>query len=49
MTELLTCRVTPTYGPTKRSATISRTSTAPLAQKTSAVARPDGSGRVSIP
>jgi hypothetical protein len=29
MTELLTCSVTPTYGPTRRNATISRTSTAP--------------------
>src|SRR5690242_7675191 len=48
ITELLTCSVTPTYGPTSRSATISRTSTAPLARKTSAVARPEGSGRVSM-
>src|SRR3954451_16018513 len=48
ITELLTCSVIPTYGPTSRNATISRTSTAPLAKKTRAVARRDGSGRGSI-
>src|SRR4051812_27219402 len=48
MTELLTCRVIPTYGPTRRSATISSTSTAPPAPKTSAVARADGSGRGGV-
>src|SRR3954452_6872266 len=49
MTELLTCRVTPTYGPTRRSATISRTRTAPLAEKTSVEASADGNARGGTP
>ncbi|CCH21512.1 Protein of unknown function [Micromonospora lupini str. Lupac 08] len=45
MTELVTWRVTPTYGPTRRNATVSSTSTAPLAKKTRNAARPLGSAR----
>ncbi|GAA4579423.1 hypothetical protein GCM10023176_57110 [Micromonospora coerulea] len=42
MTELVTWRVTPTYGPTRRSETVSRTSTAPLERNTRNAASPLG-------
>ena len=45
MTELVTWRVTPTYGPTRRSETVSSTSTAPLEKKTRNAARPLGRAR----
>ncbi|GAB4103542.1 hypothetical protein GCM10028790_25610 [Micromonospora taraxaci] len=45
ITELVTWRVTPTYGPTRRSATVSSTSTAPLEKKTRKAARPLGNAR----
>jgi hypothetical protein len=44
ITALVTWRVTPTYGPTRRSATVSSTKTAPLARKTRAAASLEGSG-----
>ncbi|GHJ14970.1 hypothetical protein TPA0908_29650 [Micromonospora sp. AKA38] len=45
MTELVTWSVTPTYGPTRRSETVSSTSTAPLERKTRKAASPFGRAR----
>ena len=45
ITELVTWRVTPTYGPTRRNETVSSTSTAPLEKKTRNAASPLGRAR----
>ncbi|SCG54809.1 hypothetical protein GA0070613_2468 [Micromonospora inositola] len=48
MTELVTWRVTPTYGPTRRNETVSRTSTAPLERNTRTAASPFGRARGGV-